>query len=345
MSKLPRASLTVTILQDEDFTALMKSRGGPEAFGLFVAILIAGRERFQRKRARQIPNTEALRFEDSTNHILSMACADGRALTRCLETFDAVTKANGSKPWLYLDKDNHLVIRTFFRWNTTSGWGGPRDGSGRKPSGNHLDSENNQDDSNLKSTWVHSGTGTGTGTGTGIGSGSGSGSTPLPPGDESSTTKNEIISLDDVPEYPGQYFGCSINPGPCSMTEDEAKEINRLLWEAFRNRGVCNSLYRHQRALSFEGWKYAIREAARIAEAAGKRIYGLGYVITVGKQFDGSGSTGRESKTGMELYAPGLEDAPPPPSTARWEKVSSEAFRRDPEAARAAAEAMRGGKK
>jgi hypothetical protein len=156
MKTVPRASLCVTILDDEDYRILMASNGGPEAFGVFAAMLVLGRERLQQGKARQLSETESLRFDNSTTHLLAMTHLNTRHLDRCLRTLAEVAKSTGSKPWMYLDDDSQLVIRSFFKFNAGEGWGGPRPGSGRKPRRNQVDSEKNQVETNLESSWFPS---------------------------------------------------------------------------------------------------------------------------------------------------------------------------------------------
>lgn len=194
MKCIPRASFSIAILDDEDFGILTEDPGGMEAFGLFVAIVVAGRSRLQLDRAERVGETDALVFVDRTRHLLSMIHADQRQLDRCLAAFARVAAETNGDPWLYLDENGRLVIRSFFKFNTNTGWGGARGGSGRKSSGNQdapaAKSSRNQDaargnqvfqddskpnhlDSAVQSSGLHSGTGSGTGAGTG--------NTPLTP--------------------------------------------------------------------------------------------------------------------------------------------------------------------
>lgn len=284
MSRLPRASLTITILQDEDFATLVKQRGGMEAFGFFVAVLVVGRERLQRGRAQQLSNTESLRFDDSTDHVLGMVYSNRKQLDKCLEVFDAVTRANSSKPWLHLDKSGHLVIRSFFRWNTNTGWGGPRSGSGRKSRGNQDDSENNHLETNLESSWCASGSGSGTGSKDPPTPPKGDAALPLVP---NLPDKGPIV-IDSAsarcPDYPDPDFGAP-RPGPNTLTEAQAVEIHGLLWNTFKNRRVCYEFHVHQKSLSAEAWKFAIGKVVWKVDNEGFNLRGAVYLVTIGGDY------------------------------------------------------------
>jgi hypothetical protein len=154
----------VTILDDEDYRILMAMSSGLEAFGVFVAMLILGRERLQQGKAQQVPETESLKFDNSTTHLLAMTHLTRRQLDRCLNTLAEVAKDSQSEPWMYLDSESQLVIRSFFKFNTQTGWGGSRAGAGRRSNLSQDDSKKNHLDSHKESSWSLSGTGTGTGT-------------------------------------------------------------------------------------------------------------------------------------------------------------------------------------
>lgn len=158
MSKLPRASLCITLLDDEDYRVLMASKNGLESFGVFVAMLVLGRERLQQEKARQVSGSESLKFDNSTTHLLAMTHVSHKQLVTCLKTLSQVAKDTGSEPWMYLDETSHLVIRSFFKFNLNAGWGGVRPGAGRQSRGNQDDSKNNQDDSESNSSRILSST-------------------------------------------------------------------------------------------------------------------------------------------------------------------------------------------
>lgn len=169
MSRIPRASLCITLLDDEDYRVLMATKGGLEAFGFFAALLVVGRERFQQGKARQLSESNLLHpsvsnsliFDNSPTHILAMTHTSSKQMERCLNVFWEVAEATGGKPWVYIDQASHLVIRSFFKFNTSTGWGGNRPGAGRKSRRNQDDSDGNQVDTESKSSRIYSGTGTG----------------------------------------------------------------------------------------------------------------------------------------------------------------------------------------
>ena len=142
--KVPRASFSITILDDEDYRLLMSEARGAEHFGAFVAICIVGRQRLLDKRAHQVPGTDALCIDNSIAHVLSMAHVTRKQFDAMVKALAAVSAEAKSQAWLYVDDQNRIVIRSFFKFNTDANWGGPRDGAGRK---NQDDSSCNQDDS------------------------------------------------------------------------------------------------------------------------------------------------------------------------------------------------------
>lgn len=142
MKHIPRASLLITILDDEDYHELLAEPQGLEAFGLFVALVLVARERLQQEKAVRIGKTDALRFENASGFVAGRAGVDVATLARSLQAMASVAERTGTEPWVHLDADGRIVIRSFFRYNTKTGWGGTRAGSGR-PRKNQI----NQDDS------------------------------------------------------------------------------------------------------------------------------------------------------------------------------------------------------
>jgi hypothetical protein len=133
--KVPRASIAVTTLDDPDILALTETIEGVAAWGVFTLMLVAAKNQdnggtFQTN-ARGI--ARLLRIDES---IVSNAVS---------KLSNPVTE--GSKPWL-LTSERGIAIRTFAKWN--KGWGGPRNGAGKKSSGNQdvikCPNLNNQDD-------------------------------------------------------------------------------------------------------------------------------------------------------------------------------------------------------
>jgi hypothetical protein len=143
----PRASLSVTILDDDDFHVLMAMPSGLETFGAFCSLLVVGRERFQQGKADHLGETESLVFTNRLSYVLSRARIDRRQLDSALAVLRAMADETDTLPWLSLDGDR-LVIRSFFKYHSPpdKNWGGTRPGAGRKIK-NQDDSENNQDDS------------------------------------------------------------------------------------------------------------------------------------------------------------------------------------------------------
>ncbi len=138
-TKVPRASVGVTLLDDPDFLVLI-SRGkeGQAAFGAFVALLLAAK----------VQRNEGT-FTEPVEVVAAMCRWPLRDLTVALDAIEAACKVNGHKPWI-TRRRGRLVIRNFSRWHN-SAWGGQRPGAGRQPESiGHQD--DNQVDSKLDST-------------------------------------------------------------------------------------------------------------------------------------------------------------------------------------------------
>jgi hypothetical protein len=140
VTRVPRASLTIDLIDDADFCGLMASRGGREAFGVFVALLVAGRRMLQQGRAGRHQDDSSLVFFDTPKHVLTRVSLSQRTLNHAVDVISGVCSANKSDPWIAFDTDGRIIVRSFFKYNTSEGWGGDRPGSGR-PAKNHLDSE------------------------------------------------------------------------------------------------------------------------------------------------------------------------------------------------------------
>lgn len=117
--------------------------GGLEAFGVFVAMVILGRERLQQGKAKRLFEKPNLVFSESLDHIAALSHLTISNIRNSLYIMKTVAKKNGSEPWMSLDETSHLVIRSFFKFNTREDWGGRREGAGRKSRQNQDDSKNN----------------------------------------------------------------------------------------------------------------------------------------------------------------------------------------------------------
>lgn len=127
---IPRASIQVGILDDEDFIALTNEPNGYECFGVFVAIVLAVR--------------------DSGINPLPWAMAQRRTgknqneIKEVIKTVSKVAEANGNDSWL-LENNCGVIVRSFSDWNSAETRGGYRKGAGRKPKQYQQDkSKNNQ---------------------------------------------------------------------------------------------------------------------------------------------------------------------------------------------------------
>lgn len=131
--RVPRASLSITMLRDADFLALMRSREGREAFAVFVAMVLVGRERLEEGRACRVDNTDALYLLDSTQTIAHLSGIPEATIEQALRSLACVATTHNVQPWLGLDAAGRITIRSFFRYNVTPSWGGARPNAGRPP--------------------------------------------------------------------------------------------------------------------------------------------------------------------------------------------------------------------
>lgn len=137
-TRVPRASLSVTVLNDVDYIRLVQ-RGieGGAAWGLFAALIVAAKEQ-----------GNGGRF-DCTESVLATLL--GWTLPSMRRALKVLTE---EVDWLSRD-GQAIVIRSFDKWNEDhSEWGGVRAGSGRRPSNQldfKMDSRRNQDETILQS--------------------------------------------------------------------------------------------------------------------------------------------------------------------------------------------------
>lgn len=140
------------MLNDQDYTTLMRSSAGREAFAVFVALILVGRQRLTDERATQIGQSDALRLEDGDDHLERIMGIKTEQLESALNALEQVASANKSKPWAYRDDSGRIVIRSFFKFNVHRDWGGPRPNSG--PKRNQAEFKSVQVESNLKPSCV-----------------------------------------------------------------------------------------------------------------------------------------------------------------------------------------------
>ena len=151
-SKIPRAMISVGLLEDPDFIALMLRPDGIESFGVFIALVVAAKKfRSQGKFVEPLGTLARMIY-----------LTDPTRISHAAKAITEVCAANQSKPWLTLPKvgdggRHTLVIRQFKLWNTAANWGGARDSAGRPPTTKpekhrvSTQSRRNQVDSNLDS--------------------------------------------------------------------------------------------------------------------------------------------------------------------------------------------------
>lgn len=117
-TKIPRVSIQVGILDDEDFITLTGQPDGYQHVGLFASMLAVVR--------------------DSERNPVPMAVLErrlGRNQNEIKATIKAIADAareNGNQPWL-IEDGNAVLVRSFATWNKVETRGGKRQGAGRKP--------------------------------------------------------------------------------------------------------------------------------------------------------------------------------------------------------------------
>lgn len=118
-TRKPRASITVTMLDDTDFVAL-KQRGvaGDRALAIFFTLVLL---------AKKLKNQG--RFTQSLQVIGAMTYTTPKDLTAACDLITEVCRENRSRPWITLGKQS-LQIRSFSKWNDEKR-GGAREGAGR----------------------------------------------------------------------------------------------------------------------------------------------------------------------------------------------------------------------
>ena len=133
IKKVPRASFSITLLDDEDYRLLVSDKCGIASLGTFLAICLVGRRRLLDRHATRIDGTDSLRLDDSVQHVLALARLTERHFEMLLGSLARVAEQTRSKPWVYVDADGRIVIRSFFKFNADANHGGPRPGTGPKP--------------------------------------------------------------------------------------------------------------------------------------------------------------------------------------------------------------------
>lgn len=130
--KVPRLSLSVTLLEDPDYWGLIMLPGGHQAFACFVALCL---------HCKRVGNQG--RIQDFKSVLSRMIGFSEQEISEALAKIKQACEANKNKPWAFETRGGMIVIRNFSMWNN-NGWGGARPGSGRPELGNQ---DGNQDES------------------------------------------------------------------------------------------------------------------------------------------------------------------------------------------------------
>lgn len=116
--RIPRASIGVQTIDDEDFIVLTDMEGGWSAWGIFAAMVILCR--------------------DESSDILKKATIqrrlglDSKEIQSVINLISEACQENGNSSWIE-DQNGKIKIRNFYKWNPIEKRGGKREGAGRKP--------------------------------------------------------------------------------------------------------------------------------------------------------------------------------------------------------------------
>lgn len=110
-TKVPRASLACTILDDVEYIRLIHHPRGRDAFALFVGLLCAAK----------VQGNEGVFLHEP--FLIASLCRWP------MEAFDDAFETLLSTEWVNV-VDGKVIIRNYKKWNA---WGGKREGAGRKP--------------------------------------------------------------------------------------------------------------------------------------------------------------------------------------------------------------------
>jgi hypothetical protein len=133
LNKAPCAALSIDLADDPEYVALMATKAGRDAFAVFIAILIQARRTHVRGRAQRQNESQNLTFDDCQTFILNRGSVPKPAFTRAIETFRAVASEHGTEPWMSVEPDGRITVRSYFKYHGGEGWGGARQGAGRPP--------------------------------------------------------------------------------------------------------------------------------------------------------------------------------------------------------------------
>jgi hypothetical protein len=120
--KMPSARLPVTFLKDVDVLALYeKKAAGLVALWAWCGLLLV---------AKDTKNNGV--FVGPPSRYCARLGMSAKQLESAMKLLNEVAVANGNKPWI-VKRANGFALRNWAKWNRGSeGWGGARDGAGRK---------------------------------------------------------------------------------------------------------------------------------------------------------------------------------------------------------------------
>ncbi len=121
-TRVPRASIAVSILRDPEYLDLVGQPGGFAAFGIFVALVTLAREQ----------NHGGDLSKHHMRTVASMIGATQEQLENALNLLELTCSESDNPKGLWLVRTGKsLRVRQYRKWNQ-SGWGGSRAGAGQK---------------------------------------------------------------------------------------------------------------------------------------------------------------------------------------------------------------------
>jgi len=137
-TKKPRASFSVTMLDDMDFVALRhKGAVGDRAISVYFTLVLL---------AKKLRNGGT--FTQPVELIASMIFTTAKEVEAAIKLITEVCSRNGTPAWLVRNKKKNLVVRSFTKWNDEKR-GGVRPRAGR-PRKHHKDTESNPNKTTIK---------------------------------------------------------------------------------------------------------------------------------------------------------------------------------------------------
>jgi hypothetical protein len=115
---VPRASIGVQTIDDDDFITLTDQPFGWSVFGIFTAMVILCRDE----------SSDTLKISTIKRRL----GLDSKQIQNTINLISDICESNGNESWIQAT-DKEIKIRNFYKWNPIEKRGGVREGAGRKP--------------------------------------------------------------------------------------------------------------------------------------------------------------------------------------------------------------------